>query len=252
MADSSFQWAILLALTTLCLALTTLIINLSRYATAYMAAPREVSTFIDTVYFSIQENEGYDRDVAKVAALEDKMRLFPILREIQKGGDDLREELNGLLMEDTTTLKTWARLLWAERRSDLEDRVRRLDMLRMRFLVVYMGIMSGGAVVNGAVKTVNPTPAKKVELWEKALSAPVTPVRLLPKGLAEGIGASVTKKREPMRRLTTPAMGHKNETAGGHKLGWLGVIKELQRSPKMQQRHATIETAMMEEKSTSP
>src|SRR5690348_12887336 len=109
------DWTIVLLLTALALTLVVLIQTLARHATAYMAAPREVTTFLDAVDFSVQENESYDGDVARVPLLEDKIRLGRLLREIQKGGDDLREDLNALLMDegDSNTLRTGARLLWA-------------------------------------------------------------------------------------------------------------------------------------------
>ncbi|KFA46332.1 hypothetical protein S40293_06993, partial [Stachybotrys chartarum IBT 40293] len=137
MAESGWiQWTIILVLTALSLSLVVLVQIASAYSAAYMSAPKEVATFIDTVDFSVQENESYDRDVSKVQRLEDKIRLGRLLREIQKGGDDLREELNGLMIsEGGTMLRMSARLLWASKRTQLEDRVRRLDLLRMRFLV---------------------------------------------------------------------------------------------------------------------
>ncbi|KAF4954103.1 hypothetical protein FSARC_12209, partial [Fusarium sarcochroum] len=144
MAESHLlQWAIILILTALVLSIIVLAQIVSSYTAAYQAAPHEIVTFVDTADFSVQENESYDRDVAKVQRLGDKIRLTQLLREIQKTGDDLREDLNGMVLEeDTTKLKTTARLLWASKRSRLEDRVRRLDMLRMRFLVVYMGVVA--------------------------------------------------------------------------------------------------------------
>jgi len=252
MAESTAgrDWTIILLLTALALTLVVLVQNLSRHATAYMSAPREVTTFLDAVDFSVQENESYDRDVARAPLLEDKIRLGRLLREIQKSGDDLREDLNALLMDERgTTLRTGARLLWASKRRQLEDRMRRLDMLRMRFLVLYMGIVKGGGGggvgtgVNEKAAQVAPQPQQNQR--EKTAIEPSTPQRGLQRSLTESAA-----KKVPLRRLTTPAMGHKNETEGQHKRGWFGVIQELQRSPKMLQRHATIETAMA--KSESP
>jgi hypothetical protein len=246
------DWTIVLLLTALALTLVVLIQTLARHATAYMAAPREVTTFLDAVDFSVQENESYDGDVARVPLLEDKIRLGRLLREIQKSGDDLREDLNALLMDegDSNTLRTGARLLWANKRRQLEDRMRRLDMLRMRFLVVYMGIVAGSGSGSGAIvgeKTPQQAGPQQQRNHhnEKGAMGPATPQRALPRSLSEGIA-----KKPPIRRLTTPAIGHKNETEGQHKRGWFGVIQELQRSPKMLQRHATIETEMA--KSASP
>ncbi|EMR65708.1 hypothetical protein UCREL1_7317 [Eutypa lata UCREL1] len=109
MADpsSSLLWTLILVVAALFLALVVLTQILSTYTTAYLAAPREIAIFVDAVDFSIQENESYDRDVARVQRLDDKLRLGRLLREIQKGGDDLREELNRLMdNEDSTSLRT--------------------------------------------------------------------------------------------------------------------------------------------------
>ncbi|CAM1500652.1 Fc.00g098140.m01.CDS01 [Cosmosporella sp. VM-42] len=238
MAESgSLQWTIILVLTALLLSFVVLAQLASVYTAAYLAAPHEIVTFIDTADFSIQENESYDRDVAKVQRLEDKIRLAQLLREIQKSGDDLREDLNGMLIEEgTTKLRTSARMLWATKRSQLEDRVRRLDLLRMRFLVVYMGVIASNAERP-------PAPAPKEP--EKSISPFESPSRpMLPKGLVESIA-----KRPPLRRLTTQAIGHNEHVATQHaatpqRMGWAGVIHELQRSPKMHQRHSSIEQSM--------
>ncbi|TAQ88071.1 hypothetical protein B7494_g3598 [Chlorociboria aeruginascens] len=200
------------------------------YTTAYLAAPSEITTFIDAVDFSIQENESYDRDVAKVQKLEDKLRMGRLLREIQKCGDDLREDLNRLLIDEGgTRLRSSTRLLWAAKRKRLEERVRRLDLLRMRFLVVYMGLI--------AAKSSEQPPARDPEKSQ----APRMALRpSLPQSLTEGI----TKKQPPLRRLATQAMGHNDHSGGIQKQGWAGVVAELQNSPLMHKRHASIETSM--------
>lgn len=231
------DWTVVLVLTALTLSTVVLAQNLATYVSAYLAAPTEVTVFLDTVDFSIQENESYDRDVERLPLLGDKIRLGRLVREIQKGGDDLREELGRLLVsEDAPALRTGARLLWAARRRALEDRVRRLDQLRMRFLVVYLGVVTAAASKNV------PTPPKDPEKFLARLNddlASPSPRPALPKGLTESI-----TKRPPLRRLTTQAIGHNQDTGGSHKAGWFGVVQELQKSPKMQQRHASIETAM--------
>ncbi|KAI9172413.1 hypothetical protein HJFPF1_01915 [Paramyrothecium foliicola] len=238
MAESGWiQWTIILVLTALLLSFVVLAQVASKYSAAYIDAPKEVATFIDTVDFSIQENEDYDRDVAKVQRLEDKIRLGRLLREIQKGGDDLREELNGLLLaEGGTTLKTSARVLWAAKRSQLEDRVRRLDLLRMRFLVVYMSIRA----TTVDKPPVPPPPAPPLPADPEKIVAFTTPIKpTLTKSLTDSI-----TRRPPLRRLTTQAIGHQDTMTRPHKKGWAGVVEELQTSPRMQQRHASIEQAM--------
>lgn len=225
------QWTIVLVLTALLLSLVVLGQILARYASAYFAAPREITAFVDSVDSSIQENESYDRDVAKVQRLEDKLRLSRVLREIQKGGDDLREELNGLVVaDDDPRLRTAARLLWASKRAHLEERLRRLDLLRMRFLVIYMNIVA--ATTTAAAEKVEKS-ASPVDP-EKAAYRLAQPT--LPLALAEGI-----KRTPPLRRLTTQAMGHHDSSEGNHRQGWVGVVQELQRSPLMHKRHASVE-----------
>ncbi|KAG5978927.1 hypothetical protein E4U55_005759 [Claviceps digitariae] len=236
MSESGWlQWAILLVLTALVLSLVVVAQVAATYWTAYAAAPHEIVAFIDTVDFSIQENESYHRDVAKVQRLEDKIRLNQLLREIQKGGDDLREQLNAMVVsEGATLLRTSARLLWAAKRSQLADRVRRLDLLRMRFLVVYMGIMTS------VIERNPPPPPPLPRDPEKILpfSSPTTKSSLK-KSFTES-----AVKRPPLRRLTTQTIGHQENVLTPHRKGWAGVVEELQTSPRMQKRHASIELAM--------
>lgn len=251
MSDSSantgpLQWAIVLVLTATVLSTIVLAQVVSTNWAAYLAAPKEIVTFIDTVDFSIQENESYDRDVAKVQRLEDKLRLGRLLREIQKGSDDLREELSSLVIaEGTTTLRTGARLLWATKRRELEDSVRRLDLLRMRFLVVYMGIITSIADKQPPPPPPMPRDPEKMASAVSSLKLPATPSKpVLHKSHTE----HHVKARPPIRRLTTQAIGHSENTGRPHRKGWAGVVEELQMSPKMQQRHASIELAMASEK----
>jgi len=142
MAESDLPLLTIVLLTAACLLSLVVLVQVgATYTSAYLSAPSEITTFIDAVDFSIQENESYDKDVSRVQKLEDKLRLGKLLREIQRCSDDLREDLNGLLADEGgTRIRTQKRLLWANKRKRLEERVRRLDMLRMRFLVVYMGI----------------------------------------------------------------------------------------------------------------
>ncbi|KAK4121063.1 hypothetical protein N657DRAFT_648440 [Parathielavia appendiculata] len=236
MTDSSFgQWILVLSLTAFLLSLVILVQIAGRYATAYLDAPTEVSAFLDAVDSSIAENESYDRDIAKVQQLEDKLRLGRLLRDIQKGGDALREELNSLLVgEDDPRLRNASRILWAVHRPRLEEKVRRLDLLRMRFLVVHMGIIAGAATEAAAKKDAAPRDL------EKSPDLLHTSQRIgLPKGLLDGI-----KSKPPLRRLTVNTIGHQENLEGSHRKGWAGVVMELQRSPLLHKRHASIEMAM--------
>ena len=242
-----------LHLLTTALLLTALVVSLlilgqiiTTYSHAYLVAPSEIHTFIDTVSYSIQENESYDKDVAKVPRLEDKLRLGKLLREIQKGSDDLREDLDRMLVGEEegsgNRVKNSTRVMWAIKRKGLEERVRRLDMLRMRFLVVYMGLVAAKSQVNtAALKEKDGDKSSHGNGWQR------TPVRpAVQHALTERPEKEENAKRvlPPVRRLTTQAIGHGEVTGGVQKLGWLGVIAELQKSPLMHRRHASVENSL--------
>ena len=224
---------------------------LSTYTTAYLAAPREIAVFLDAVDFSIQENESYDRDVARVHRLDDKVRLSRLLREIQKSGDDLREDLNRLLIaEGGTSLRASARILWAYHRKLLEERVRRLDLLRTRFLVVYMGIVAATvsdrekdkSSARAAAPVIPPPPPFPDDDWIESRHHHHSAHRpKLPAGLTDGL----KKKKHNLTRVKTTPMVHSEQPGTPqHRTGWMGVVEELQRSPVMAKRHASIEEAM--------
>lgn len=234
------DWTLVLLLTALCLGALVLAQTLTAHVLAYLDAPSDVAVFLDAVDFSVQENESYEGDIERVPTIGDKIRLGALLRGIQRAGDDLREELGRVLMsEESGALRMSSRVLWASRKRVLEDRVRRLDMLRMRFLVVYMGV-----IASSSLRNLPATPSKSLEnekpfaaRWDGSADGSPRPA------LAKALTDSITK-RPPLRRLTTQSIGYNHDTEGSHKEGWFGVVKELQRSPKMQQRHASIETAM--------
>jgi hypothetical protein len=238
MTDSSArQWILLLSLTALLLSLAVLAQTASRYASAYLTAPREVTAFLDAVDSSIEENESYDKDVAKVQRLEDKLRLNRLLRDIQREGDALRENLNAMIIGDEDMrLRLSARIFWAGKRVELEERVRRLDLLRMRFLVMHMGIIAGVATEAAAKQEAS----VKERDPEKVMMARSTPA---PGALSRALTESI-KSRPPLRRLTTQAIGHQETVEGSHRRGWAGVVQELQRSPLLHKRHANIEMAL--------
>ncbi|KAI1199463.1 hypothetical protein F5X97DRAFT_121613 [Nemania serpens] len=240
----SLLWSIVPLVSAISLAFGVITPILTTHTIAYIAAPREITTFLDAVEDSIQENETYDSDVARVQRLEDKVRLDRLLREIQKQGDDLREDLNRLVVEaGGTTLRISARVLWAEHRKQLEDRVRRLDMLRMRFLVAFMGIVSTttGERVKDSARTAPKEP-------EKAIPPPPPP----PPAPRPGISKSHSDSQQTPRRFTTQTIGHSEKTEHMHRSGWFGVVAELQRSPILRQRHASIEAAMRSPTPMSP
>ncbi|OTA80098.1 hypothetical protein M434DRAFT_54436, partial [Hypoxylon sp. CO27-5] len=231
-------WGIFLPVTAISLAANAYIIT--SYTSAYFAAPQEIHIFTDTIDFSIQENESYDKDVSKLQRMEDKLRLDRLMREIRKAGDDLREDVNRLVIaEGSTTLRPGARILWAAHRRQLEERVRRLDMLRMRFLTVYMSVVTkaAGDQIKYAERVTPKEPEKAI------YEAP----RGFPKGLTDSI-----KNRPPLRRVSTQSitLGHHAETP--HRMGWKHVVQELQRSPLMHRRHASIEQSMRSPPAMSP
>ncbi|KAL7927843.1 hypothetical protein ACQKWADRAFT_277991 [Trichoderma austrokoningii] len=232
MADSGWlQWAYILAGSATGMTIVMIAQTATSYWTAYRAAPQEVAGFIDTLDFSIEENEGYDRDVSKVQRLEDKIRLNRLLREIQRLGDDLRGDLNHLVREEgaATTLRTSSRIMWASKRAHIEERMKQLDSLRMRFMMVYLSI-----ITSIAEKPPPPPPP----LPEKT-AAYTTPSRPLAKKSFDDL-----PKRTPSRRLTTQAIGHHEQVETPQRSGWAGVVQELQMSPRMRARHASIEKHM--------
>ncbi|KAK4230254.1 hypothetical protein QBC38DRAFT_441127 [Podospora fimiseda] len=239
------QWILALSLIALLLSLAILTQIATRYAKAYLDAPTEISAFLDAIDSSIVENESYEHDISRVKRLEDKLRLNKLLREIQKGGDALREDISALMEGDdysSSRLTFKGRLFWGSHRRELGEKVRRVDLLRMRFLVVYMGVIAGNPSVEKegkrekAVGIVPLAPAAKDDHSEKL---PMTPMRSMTDSLGEGI-----KSKPPLRRLTLHAMGHQDHVGGGPRQGWAGVMQELQKSPVLRERHASIELAM--------
>ncbi|KAI0913894.1 hypothetical protein F4823DRAFT_468966 [Ustulina deusta] len=246
-SSSSLLWTTVLFVSALSLALGVIALITTTYTLAYIAAPREVTTFVDAVDCSVQENESYDSDVAKVPRLEDKVRLGRLLREIQKQGDDLREDLNRLVVEEGgATLRISARILWAGHRKQLEERVRRLDMLRMRFLVVFMGVIAkaAGERAQSAARTAP-------RHFEQAIPPAPPPPPPVPR-LAISKSHTEPHRPKPLRRLSTEPVGQGDKTPHTQRSGWFGVIAELQRSPVLRQRHASIEAAMRSPPPISP
>ena len=99
-------------------------------------------------------------------------------------------------------------------------------MLRMRFLVAYMGLVSAGRVKKLSAKVPEKT---------GPLPPPPPPLPPLPLGMSSGV-----KKKSTRRRLSrAAALGRGDNIDGGRKAqGWAGVIRELQLSPLLQKRHA--------------
>jgi hypothetical protein len=121
----------------------------------------------------------------------------------------------------------------------------------MRFLVIYMGIVAGAsaeviAKQQAASKEKEKDPEKAAlhdHHHQRAMPRPGQ----LPRSLTDGI-----KAKPPLRRLTTQAIGHTENTHTPHRMGWAGVVKELQLSPRMHQRHASIERSMSQTPTSTP
>ncbi|KAI5923906.1 hypothetical protein F4810DRAFT_153148 [Camillea tinctor] len=253
----SLLWSLVFLVTALLLALIVAAQILATYTSAYLAAPTEITTFLDAVDFSIQENESYDRDVSRVQRLEDKIRLARLLREIQRGGDDLREDLSRLVQsEDGTKLSIGARLLWALHRKQLEERVRRLDMLRMRFLVVYMGIVATTAGErgkhSGRARMSLKGHGKVGSHYHHDDNDDDDDHRhpVIPKAppLPPDLNGNIKNKTPSQRSSTIQSLSSRDS----HRAGWDSVVQELRDSPLMHKRHASIERASRSSTPISP
>ncbi|KAL7814062.1 hypothetical protein V8C26DRAFT_149433 [Trichoderma gracile] len=241
MADSGWlQWAYLLTTTATGMSIVMIAQTANSFWTAYKNAPQEMAGFIDALDFSLEESECFDRDVSRVQRLEDKIRLNRMLREIQRVGDDLRDELSRLVLEEkgVTTLRTSSRLMWASKRAQLEERIKRLDVLRMRFVMVYLGIITSMAEKQ-VPPPPPPPPPPPMPRQQPDKTAYTTPTKPSAKKSFDEFA-----RRTPARRLTTQAIGHNEHVETPQRSGWAGVVEELQSSPRMRERHASIEKLM--------
>ncbi|KAK5652448.1 hypothetical protein OQA88_10492 [Cercophora sp. LCS_1] len=237
----------LLPLTALVVSIAVIAHSATRYAIAYVAAPREALAFLDAVDSSVLENESYDKDLAKLQRMEDKVRLGRLLRDLQRGGDSLRQDLSSMMVGEVegghVRLRISARIFWAGKRIELEDKIRSLDLLRMRFLVVHMGIVSGMATEAVAKQEASITEKVMMRTAPPLAPIPLPPVPPpLPRALTE-----IKRPRTPMRSMSMQQIGHHNSVEGEFRLGWAGVVQELQMSPILLRRHALIEMAMEQE-----
>lgn len=131
----------------------------------------------------------------------------------------------------------------------------------MRFLVIYMSIVAG-ASGEAAAKQQQAASKEKEKEKEKERDLEKAALRdhhnyhheravprpgHLPRSLTEAV-----PKKLPFRRLTTQAIGHQENNHMPVRMGWAGVVKELQLSPRMHKRHASIERSMSETPASSP
>ncbi|KAB8290696.1 hypothetical protein EYC80_008336 [Monilinia laxa] len=233
--QSSLPTSLLLTCAATAVSLPILVQTLLTHLSAYNTAPQDLNTYLSVLESSVSENASYDHDISRISKLEDKLRLAGMVREIQKCSDELRGLLDTMVRkEDHKSLKLRSRILWGTTRRDLEERVRKLDLLRMRFLVVYLGMVAAKTevVLKEKEKEREREDADKVAM---GLGSPVRS-RTLPNNLSENI-----KRTPPLRRITSSAIGHNEGTGSPQRSGWLGVVSELQSSPLMHKRRASVE-----------
>ncbi|KAJ8062386.1 hypothetical protein OCU04_008929 [Sclerotinia nivalis] len=237
--QSSLPTSLLLTCAATAVSLPILVQTLLTHLSAYNTAPQDLTTYLSVLESSVSENASYDHDISRISKLEDKLRLAGMVREIQKCGDELRELLDKMVSkEDHKRLKLGSRILWGTTRRDLEERVRKLDLLRMRFLVVYLGMVAAKTevVLKEKEKEREKEDADKVSgMGIGPLGSPIRS-RTLPSNLSENI-----KRTPPLRRITSNAIGHNEGTGSPQRSGWMGVVNELQSSPLMHKRRASVE-----------
>lgn len=248
------QWVFYIILIALLLSLVVFGQVVTTHYHAFMSAPGEFETFIDALEYSAQENDSYGRDITKVQRADESKRLEQILRDIYKYTHDLQHQVKDLIEPGTDTLRYSARFLWPSRRLRLEERVRRLDLLRMRFLVMYMGIIASQTPApfekSTLVPTPRPIPAPPTPPTPPEGLAPTFPITPVPKPppLPKSLTDAILKKPTLKKISTTPITKKENkEREQPSHMGWAGVIAELQKSPLLHKRHASIETAMTAE-----
>lgn len=209
---------------------------------AYNSAPSEFHTFLDAANSSIAENESFDHDIMRLQP-SDRPRLIKLLDSIQKCGDDLRENLNRLTVDGTDTkLRTQSLLLWKTHRDRLETQLRRLDLLRMRFLTLHMGLLAHSTATHPHFHNEK---AGERRAPEGQFPRPAMPKHALTDTLQKikEKGAHTEKKPStPQRSMSAARTGHNmQDIAKGPQFSMASVISELQSSPKLHMRRASIE-----------
>ncbi|KAL5594435.1 hypothetical protein BROUX41_001368 [Berkeleyomyces rouxiae] len=236
MADALQRgWTVVLVPTALAASLMVLAQAVASHATAYTNAPKELGQLMETLRDAATETESYERDVSRVTNMEVKVRLGSLLREIQRTNVSLGGDLSLLLEGDQQeekrsqallglphikdrmfmpTMKLSARLFWLEYRTDLHDRLRRLDTLKMRFLVVYMGAVASNAHAAATTSIAAVAAAASVtqnQHQPKPVSPPMTPKQDERKMLMQSVAAAAAAIGEaPKLRSTrgTPRRPH--------------------------------------------
>lgn len=234
-------------LAALLLSLLTIGQVVASHAYAYSSAPIEVQTFLEAANSSIAENESFDHDIMRLQA-SDRPRLIKLLGSIQKCGDDLLEDLNKLTVEGSDSkLKTHSMLLWKTHKERLEARLRRLDLLRMRFLILQMGLVAASLTASSH-PVIHHGKAAERRAPTGQFARPVMPQHALTetiKKISEK-KSDAEKKGEGLRttprRVMSAQTGHNNQQVErGPQFSMASVISELQSSPKLHMRRASIE-----------
>ncbi|KAI9643889.1 hypothetical protein NHQ30_007240 [Ciborinia camelliae] len=239
--QSSLPTSLLLTCAATAVSLPILVQTLLTHLSAYQRAPQDLTTYLAVLESSVSENASYDHDISRISKLEDRLRLAGMVREIQKSGDELRGLLDGMVRkEDHKRLKLGCRILWGTTRRDLEERVRKLDLLRMRFLVVYLGMVAAKTEV--VLKEKEKEREREKEDADKVSGMGFGPLGspIRSKSLTNTLSENI-KRTPPLRRITSNAMGHNEGTGSPQRNGWLGVVSELQSSPLMHKRRASVE-----------
>lgn len=211
---------------------------------AYKSAQLEFHTFFDAANSSIAENTSFEHDITGLQP-SDRPRLIKLMNAIQKCGDDLREDLGRLTVDGSDSkLRTQSMLLWKTHRERLETRLRRLDLLRMRFLTLLMGLVAASHTASTHPHS-HHEKASERRAPEGQFSRPMMPKHALTETLhkIKEKGAYAEKKPSaPQRSMSAARTGHNmQDIAKGPQFSMASVISELQSSPKLHMRRASIE-----------
>ena len=251
--STPFSLAVLLSLTSLLL-LATLLIHILPYSKSYLSAPSEVSCLLETSDYLLSESDTYTHDVSKLPRLSDRARITKLVREFRREAEALRKEVNSLVLRrgqlhghgcgEGLELRPIARLGWAVYKARLDERIRRVDMLRLRLLIAQMGVISTTISESTPPLTRENSPGLGVIYEEKPLDMPPTPPltpKTMPRKGWDSSGSFNTTEPTPVKQKLTLQTDCVDTSS---RKGWAGVVRELQKSPLLKERHASIELAM--------
>ncbi|EGS18500.1 uncharacterized protein CTHT_0051020 [Thermochaetoides thermophila DSM 1495] len=245
--------AVLLSLTSFLL-LVTLLVHILPYYKSYLSASSEVSCLLETSDYLLAEADTYTHEVSKLPRLSDRVRLSKLVREFRREAEALRKEVNSLVLRrgqhqehgrgEGLALRPIARLGWAVYKGRLDERIRRVDVLRVRLLVAQVGVISNTIAESTPPPTRENSPGLGVIYEEKPLDAPPTPPltpKTMPrKGWDSSESFNTTELTPAKQKLTLQT----DCVDTSSRKGWAGVVRELQKSPLLKERHASIELAM--------